>query len=86
MFSETAASNENSQHTLPAVKNDVSGQQPQVEKTHLICRDNTGIQYEAETSGGVVTLTQVDKVFSPEQRIFLKVPLWKFLSSYMEIN
>jgi DNA-binding transcriptional ArsR family regulator len=74
-----------SSSTVPDVTNILP--QPQMENTtHLRCRDYKGILYEVEISEGEAILTQADKVSSPDQRIFLRVPLHKFLTSFMEIN
>jgi len=78
-------SEEKSSSTVPDVINILP--QPQMENTtHLRCRDYKGILYEVEIGEGEAILTQADKVSSPDQRIFLRVPLHKFLTSFMEVN
>ena len=84
-FYEAPVSNKYQSAVLHSV--DVLEQQPQAEdSSHLFCKDDVGMEYEAELNNGQVILTQRGKLTSPEQRLFLRMPLHKFLTSYMEIN
>jgi len=74
-----------SSSTVPNVINILP--QPQMENTtHLRCRDYKGTLYEVEMGEGEAILTQADKVSSPDQRIFLRMPLHKFLTSFVEVD
>jgi len=84
-FYETPVSNKEESVVLHSV--DILEQQPQAEdSSHLFCKDHVGMEYEAELNNGQVILTQRGKLTSPKQRVFLTMPLYKFLTSYMEIN
>jgi DNA-binding transcriptional regulator YhcF (GntR family) len=84
-FYETPVSNKEESVVLHSV--DILEQQPQVEdSSHLFCKDDKGMLYEGVVDGGQVILTQACEVSSPDQRVFLKIPLYKFLSSFMEVN
>jgi len=84
-FCEIPASNKNQSVVLHSM--DISEQQPQAEdSSHLFCKDDKGMLYEGVVDGGQVILTQAREVSSPDQRVFLKIPLYRFLSSFMEVN